>query len=109
MNQTGKRTLDLEPYQPQRPLLGPVPPKWFAGECDGCTFSPDGITGIANWHDACVLHDWHYSENCTVGRWMADWYFNANLRICKCPRRWAWYYWIVVRLIGWRHYEKPKQ
>ena len=91
----------LAPFTPKVKLLGPMPPEWFAAQCDGCTMSPDGI-----WRDACVVHDWHYSPSVDCSRWQADAWFLRNLMRCGCPGSLALRYWAAVRLCGWRHFER---
>lgn len=84
-------------------MLGPRPAPWFQG--DGCTFSPDGLYGY-DWREACRWHDWAYRSDVTIARWRADVYFYCNLVDCGCPRRWALWYFLAVRLCGWRHFRK---
>ena len=79
------KTIDLQPYDPPVPLLGPVPPRWFAERCDKCTFSPDGIPGVVDWSAACILHDWAYQPFSGVTRWQADWYLMRNMITLGCP------------------------
>lgn len=89
---------------PQPPTFyGPRPAVWFVG--DGCTCSPDGLFGL-DWSEACRWHDWAYRYDTDVSRLAADWYFLRNLRVCGCPRRWAVWYFIAVRVCGWRHFNK---
>lgn len=93
-------------FVPKVPLLGPVPPRWFADKCDGCTMSPDGIPGIVDWRDACILHDWHYSAYCNVSRCRADYLLMRNMLCCGAPLRLAVWYWGGTTAGGWRKYCK---
>jgi hypothetical protein len=84
-------------------MYGPRPPDWFTG--DGCSFSPDGFWG-RNWREACRYHDWAYRQPIPITRWIADVYFYHNLRLRGCPRRWAVWYFLVVRMMGWSCWQK---
>lgn len=91
--------------QPARPrkMFGPRPEKWFVG--DGCTFSPDGFYGL-DWSEACRWHDWCYRQDVQITRVWADLYFMCNLVVCGCPLRWAFWYFLAVRVCGWRHWNR---
>lgn len=80
------------------------PPEW---DGDGCTFSPDGFLHH-DWQEACRWHDWSYRSDVDTSRWRVDLDFAFNLRECGCHRRWVLWYWIAVRLIGWRFWNKKR-
>ena len=90
-------------------LVGPKPPPGFTG--NGCTASPDYLRGVPLWV-ACRLHDWHYSGEAGVSRFLADHYFQRNLfRVCRAYglgrfRSWvvSIHYSVAVRFLGWRNY-----
>jgi len=86
-------------------LLGPQPPAWFIPLSDGCTRVPDKFK-FADWHRACVTHDYGYSRYCKIRRVMADAYLLVNMIKLGAPWRIAMWYFIGVRFLGWRHFEK---
>lgn len=93
----------MKPPARPRKMIGPKPPSDWEG--DGCTFSPDGAYGL-DWSDACRWHDWAYRKDVAIARWRADVYFYCNLVECGCRRRWAFWYFLAVRVCGWRHWNR---
>lgn len=86
-------------------MHGQRPPAWFIG--DGCSFSPDGLFGH-DWREACRWHDWAYRCDVDVSRWYADWCFARNLIERGCCLRWAIWYWLAVRLFGWKYWNRKR-